>query len=339
PEGDVIFPLRLGTLALYGADPLEGEHVECRITVKELKRSRVLVDAELVGPSGRVWIRITDWEDWRFYWPGRYRDHLRSPNGVLVGTVLELAGASDSQRSGLKAVWLEPPADFGRPVWRDVLEWIDLGPPERAALRAEGGAESRRTQRLWGRVAAKEAVRRLWLDRGEPPVYPADLVIEADERGKPRMRFVAEPQGPALPAISIAHTDGVAVALAALDPEARVGIDVERIEERSVGFEAKAFSASERALLDLLPSPRSAWVARFWCAKEAVAKVTGFGLMGDPANVEIVKAEAHDGSLNVRLGPKLANACPALAGACLKVYSQRRGDYVWAWTIAEGAQP
>ena len=80
------------------------------------------------------------------------------------------------------AVWLAPPADMARPVWRDVLECTQLGPEERAACLALGGPETRRTHRLWGRIAAKEAARRIWRAAGDPARYPADLAVESRRR-------------------------------------------------------------------------------------------------------------------------------------------------------------
>ena len=250
--GDVIFPLRLAELTIFAGDPGEGADAACRIKVLDVQRHRVRVDADIVAPDGRVWMRLTGWEDWRFYWPGRYRDHLRMPDRVQVSEPLPLPAAP----AGVEAVWLEPPSDFGKPVWRDVLEAIDLDPEERIECRALSGPESRATLWLWGRVAAKDAVRRIWDAQGKPPVYPADLWIESDERGRPWVRSRLEPDRTDLPAVSIAHTSGVAVALAALDPCARVGIDVEPIADRSPDFESLAFTAAERGSLDRLEPGR-----------------------------------------------------------------------------------
>jgi phosphopantetheinyl transferase len=290
-------------------------------------------------------MRLTGWEDWRFYWPGRYRDHLRMPDRVQVSEPLPLPGAP----GGVEAVWLEPPSDFGKPVWRDVLEAIDLAPEERVECRALPGPEGRATLRLWGRVAAKDAVRRIWTAQGMPPVYPADLRIEPDAQGRPWVRALPEPGRTDLPAVSIAHTQGVAVALAAADPAALVGIDVEPIADRSPDFEGLAFSAGERACLDRLAAADSAggarshadraeWVARFWCAKEAVAKATGLGLKGGPRAVTVVAAEVATGQVAVALGLELAALCPDLAGHPVRVVTARRGDHVWAWTLGEGIE-
>ena len=83
-DGDVIFPLRMDDLTIHGERPPEGSNVSCRIVIRELERHRVRVDADLVGPDDRIWMTIRGWEDWRFHWPGRYRDGFRQPDFDLV---------------------------------------------------------------------------------------------------------------------------------------------------------------------------------------------------------------------------------------------------------------
>jgi phosphopantetheinyl transferase (holo-ACP synthase) len=333
-DGDVIFPLRMGELAIFGERPGEGLDISCRITIREIERHRVLADADLVRPDGSTWMTIRGWEDWRFHWPGRYRDGFRQPDLTFLGEPLGLPGGNDRA----KAVWLEPPGDMARPVWRDVLEHVQLGPDERAAYLALPGPDPRRTDRLWGRIAAKEAARRLWLDRGQPPVYPADLLIEPDSLGRPVLRSRPGSGHGELPSLSIAHVDGVAVALASLDPSARPGIDVEPIVERSATFEATAFLPGERAILgDREGDDRAEWVARIWCAKEAVAKATGQGFVDGPSGSEVV-LDGFDDSLGVMLRGGLLEACPDLAGKVLRVFTARRGNNVWAWTLGEGME-
>ncbi len=330
-EGDVMFPLRMGNLLLFGDDPPEGADVVCRMAIAAPERHRIRAEAEVLRPDGRVWMRVSGWEDWRFYWPGRYRDHFRQPDRFLVGERLPLVG----EPARACAVWMEPPADMGKPVWRDVLEVDQLGPIERSECRGLAGPEARRTQRLWGRIAAKEAARRLWLDEGGAPVYPTDLVIVPDVHGKPSLRSLAEPRRTDMPAVSIAHTEGVAVALAALEPSTHVGIDVERISARGAGFEALAFSDAELAWLDRAArgSDRGEWVARFWCAKEATGKATGLGLVAGPASVAVVGFDPDRKTVSVAPGRELLDAWPVPSGAPLEVVTAVRGEYAWAWTL------
>jgi hypothetical protein len=127
-KGDVVFPMRMAELSLFDADPGEGADVSCRIRVVDVQRHRVRVEADFVAPDGRVWVRLTGYDGWRFYWPARYRDHFRMPDRVFVGEPLDLGREATEIGPQPRAVWLQPPTDFGKPVWRDVLECLNVGP-------------------------------------------------------------------------------------------------------------------------------------------------------------------------------------------------------------------
>jgi acyl transferase domain-containing protein len=381
-EGDVVFPLSMDELEIFGDRPVEGTDLSCRITVNEIERHRLRVESEIIRPDGSVWMRIRDWEDWRFHWPGRYRDVMRQPRDFLLGEELSLRVPGDLPVAAAKAVWLEPPADMGRPVWRDVLEQIQLAPNERAAVLASVTGERHRAHELWGRIAAKEAARRLWLEAGGPPVYPADLAVMAGPRGRLQLFSLATLADPAA-AVSIAYSEGVAVALAAADPHARIGIDVKTIVAAPHALEA-AMTPGEQCLLSRwIPADRAEWITRFQCAKEAAAKAIGVakapvdnptplspreragvrapaetttstpnslspreraGVRAPtetsaraPLTCEITQVDAASGIMQLTLAPQADQSLEASAVESLYVASQRRGDYVWAWTLLEGA--
>jgi phosphopantetheine--protein transferase-like protein len=140
-----------------------------------------------------------------------------------------------------------------------------------------------------------------------------------------------------MPAISIAHSDGLAVAIAGYCSEGqRLGIDVERLRPRQEAFQEIAFSDDELALLGSLPdSARDEWVTRFWCAKEAAAKALGKGLVGGPRSVAVRKVHAPTGTVEVVLGDGLAQGFPELAGVPLVVYTAREEGWVVASTLCE----
>ena len=80
---------------------------------------------------------IRGWEDWRFHWPGRLSRRISaSPIGRCWVSPWRWHG----KEGRAVAVWLEPPADMGRPVWRDVLEHVQMGADERAEYLANAGA-------------------------------------------------------------------------------------------------------------------------------------------------------------------------------------------------------
>jgi phosphopantetheinyl transferase (holo-ACP synthase) len=231
----------------------------------------------------------------------------------------------------MKAVWLAPPADMGRPVWRDVLEQAQLGPAERAEHLALGGSEHVRSRRLWGRIAAKEAVRRIWRAEGRGPVYPADLAIITDESGRTVLARFDDLSDRMLPSIAIAEADGVALAVAVREPGARPGIAVAPIPHRPDGLAESAFTSGERALLSRWAGPALLeWAARFQCAREAAIAAAGTGSATGPQAGEVVRADESSGAVHVRLD--------ATSAKPLRVATARRGEYAWALTLREGAE-
>lgn len=326
-HGDVIFPLRMEELELFGDRPAVGTDVACRIAIEEVQRHRVRVSAEIVRPDGTVWMRLRDWEDWRFHWPSRYRDVFRQPQDIFVGEEWPL----ETSDSSVRAVWLEPPADMGRPVWRDVLEQTQLGPAERAEHLSMGGSEEIRSRRLWGRIAAKEAARRLWRDEGRAPTYPADLVVVIDDRGRPTLIRLDDPRDRSLPSISIADAEGVAVAIATRDPRGRPGIAVASIPHRPIPEEV-AFTPGERAMLARWSDPaQPEWGMRLHCARQAASEAAGAGFATRSDAAEVVRVDESSGVMLVRIA--------AIEAPLIRVTTGRRGEYAWAWTLGEGVEP
>ena len=240
PRGDVIFPLRLGRLTIFGDDPPEGSDVPCRISDQGRRAapgSRSTPRSSARRPGLDAADRL-----------GRLAVLLAAPvSRRLPPARPHVSSASRwiwPDASDAVAVWLEPPADMGRPVWRDVLEQIQLAPEERAGCLKPTGHDGRRTLRLWGRIAAKEAARRLWLADGGAAGLPGRPRDRARREGTAGASLAtASPSEPTCPPSRSRTPTGVAVALAARDPAARVGIDVEPVVDRAASFEAMAFSA------------------------------------------------------------------------------------------------
>jgi malonyl CoA-acyl carrier protein transacylase len=339
-EGDVVFPLGMDELEIFGPRPREGEEVECQITVLDMRRHRIRVEAQLVRPDGTTWMRIKGWEDWRFHWPGRYRDAFRQPRDYWMGEELMLADPAAGPVTSAKAVWLEPPADMARPIWRDVLEFTQLGTEERARHLARNCGEQQRTQRVWGWIAAKEAARRLWSANGVPPTYPADLAVVDTEPDGLRIKRVDQNDLRSLPSLSIAHADGVAVALAVLAPGALAGIAVEAIVECNQDFETTVLVPAERALLERWSGPtRAEWVARFRCARQAALRAYGKGLPGECA-AHVVDVEERSGVIHVScIAARSHLGVISSGGEPVRVVSSLKNNRAWAWTSAYGTTP
>ncbi|MDR2106369.1 MAG: 4'-phosphopantetheinyl transferase superfamily protein [Coriobacteriales bacterium] len=147
------------------------------------------------------------------------------------------------------------------------------------------GSQERQREHLISRIALKDAVRVCTQKRAgsEEMLYPIEVSISHDERGKPSVygQGRAEKLLEGIE-ISLSHKGRAAVAIAADGP---VGIDMEKIEEKSEGFCELTFTEQERELLAKLPTPEG--ILRFWVAKEACAKKAGTGLEGNPKRFEI----------------------------------------------------
>ncbi|MHB1036719.1 MAG: 4'-phosphopantetheinyl transferase superfamily protein [Pirellulales bacterium] len=346
PSGRVVFPYEIGTVRFFGPTPPAASRMTCRVRLGETYMRQVSHRIDLVGPDGRLWCRLDPAEYWRWYWPARYVDFFRRHDHFLLAepwpagegaadAALRAAMTGDGNGLAPRAccMRLEPPKDLRQSVWEGALARVALSRREWRAYREMAVVEKRRSEWLFGRVAAKDAIRALWLaERGER-LFPADIEIEPDPRGRP----VAKRLGPAgaseLPAVSISHGGGVATALAAFAP--RVGLDVEAIRPQGAGFENVAFSAAERALLDRFGDQRDEGITRFWCAKEAVVKALGHGLADGPQSLAVRDMDLRTGTLRVALGPALTAVYPEFASSDILVRTARDGDIVVAVTFAD----
>ena len=182
------------------------------------------------------------------------------------------------------------------------------------------------------RLTGKEAVRRLLKEHYGLDVWLADIEIYQDDRGKPLVRGGWLNQIESAPALSLTHSNGVAVALAADgSSDLNVGIDIESVHRPGKGFPEMAFAPEER---DLLPSPETpefaVWCLRFWCAKEAVAKALGRGLVNVLRDLKVVEVDRQQGTLGVEVVHKLLRDYPRLAGKPVPVSTAREGELIVA---------
>ncbi len=261
----------------FGPQPASGEPIAATVRIRSTTPRVVYADLELAH-RGRVYARLTGFENRRFA-----TDEITWP----VLCYPELHTIAESEPDG----WVRLVERWTDAASRDMIARRYLG----AAERAEERTRSPRGRRHWlmGRIAAKDAVRRLLWEHGAGPLYPAEIMVVSDERGRPTV--IAPGSLPVH--VSIAHSGDLAVAFADTQP---VGIDVEQIAPRA-GVETLALTNAESALLDRLvheggDAPERARVelfTRFWAAKEAVAKAEGTGLEGRPTAFVITAADAQ----------------------------------------------
>ena len=267
PERTVVFPMRIGQIAFHSPHPAPGTRVECLVRITGVTDTTVVADAQLIV-GGEVWAEFTDWADRRFD---------SNPDTVAVERTPERATLSRPQPGGwvlLREFWSDVAS-------RELIMRNHLGRAERADYAA--APPRGRRQWLLGRIAAKDAVRTWLWDNGSGPLFPAEVGIGNAANGRPFVRGRDDLD------LSLAHTDGLAVAIAR-PAGAGVGIDIEEVLDRPAGAAFIALGDAERALLGTL-APNSLWFTRFWAAKEAVAKSEGTGLDGAPRRYVVTSAQ------------------------------------------------
>ncbi len=116
------------------------------------------------------------------------------------------------------------------------------------------------------------------------------------------------------------------MAVAARDPVARMGIAVTLVSGRAKDLHEPAFTPEDEALLARWSgAERLEWAARIECGKQAAARA----MRSHCPTVNGIDAES--GVLHVCPGPRNADSC--------LVVSALRGEYAWAWALAQGIEP
>jgi acyl transferase domain-containing protein/phosphopantetheinyl transferase len=313
-----VFPFRCKAIQFYGPEPPVGAAVQCVVRTELAEPLQVQSDIDLVDSSGRLFVRLTAWEDRRFHLPERFYRLRTSPKHGMLSRPLKIP-ASDAGVQGAIIDDLPPKLlQAHDAIWQKVLSHLVLSRKEREQFRDLPWPESRRTDWLLGRCAAKDAVRRL--HRRE--AFPADIEIESEDSGAPKIRLVSGET----PVISIAHSAGIAVAIAGHAEGYRaLGCDIERLSTSLGAFADAAFDEQELALVSGLPVEiQREWLVRFWCAKESAIKLTRKPGPGS-LSYKVAAVDFANGQIEV-IDP---------AGDTVTVSTWREGEVVMAITLEE----
>lgn len=314
-----ILPTGVEKIEFYRPTPEVGVVCPVRMEVVEFNHDAKMIKChlEIEDGAGGVWVRVSGWTEWVMKWSKKYADVTRLPDRFLLGDEIQLPDApSDAccvlvrkeDFRGIDADWA------GRIFLHDteLPEYWSLTPSKR------------KRQSLASRSAAKDAARLWWARQHESSLpHPSDFVLRHDSLGRPFF----EPQGhPSLPAVSVAHSEGAAIAVAS---KASMGIDLEPVERATDAILVDFATVAEQSLVAGLVHDSSdpTWPTRLWCAKEAAAKALGTGLQGKPKEFEAFDVDS-EGRLLLRHEP---------SGQRWIVRTARLADWVIAYTVAEEA--
>ena len=275
---------------------------------------------------------VSGWEELTERVPVEYRELILQPATAFLtqGVSPDTYGNPATEVAGAFITDV-PYALFERNEerWIKTLSHVVLGAQEREEFKAMPGSASRRTEWLFGRVAAKEAVRRYLKEFHQARWSDADIQIWRDDFGKPHALgawgdYLAEKLD-----IAIAHTSQFVIALAAAN--ARVGVDVEfALRDLTKEFAEGVFTADE---LDLAANAANAAQAiiRFWCAKEAVSKALGTGIRYSPREMRVSDFQPDSGTVTVRLEGAWLDAFKKFRGRDIEVTTRIVRDHALAF--------
>jgi phosphopantetheine--protein transferase-like protein len=338
-KGFHVFPFRVEAVHIYGRNLCQGEFAKCQVRTAFIDEWQLRSDIDIIGPEGRLLTRLVGWWDRRFDLPDRFYRLRISPQEVLLSTAWPQPIARFPAPEAFRCCLLDELSyDFlgahGK-IWQRVLAHLVLSRQEREIWRSLKGPDRRRTEWLLGRVAAKDAVRLYLKDHYGIALSPADIEIAQDEHGQPQARGKWAEDLEKVPLVSLAHSSGMAIAVAGHDGQCHgIGIDIEHVGRQREGFEGAAFSPAEQHILSSLDAPtKEEWCLRLWCAKEAVAKAVGRGMTGGPLTLEVLDLDILTGCVSVVLTGELAKELPHFAGRRIVAYTARENDFVYASSL------
>jgi phosphopantetheine--protein transferase-like protein len=339
-----VFPYRVGAVRVFGPPPAPGGRITCRVRGEIDGAMRTRCDIDLVDEAGRVRYRLESWEDRQFRLPAGLLALRTAPRDAFVGDAWRpvLAGAPDTDLQGARISGFDTAAlESHHGIWLKMLAGLVLSRRERASWDALAAATpKRRVEWLLGRVAAKEAVRRLVERRTGARLLSADIEILPDGVGRPQVSGAWQARLSVEPAVSLSHSDGVVVAIAAGDRRTLVGVDVEHLSIDADAVAAAAFTPEEREWLATLDDARRReWVVRLWSAKEAAGKALGRGFTDGLSALTLARAETETGAVRLEARRDQAGGPAGRRRAELVTHTAREGDHVSSITLLPAEEP
>lgn len=300
--GAFSFPFRFRRLELRGAPPKEGSRLNCYLRLTGVTPRSHLCDIVATCGDGNVAMEIDGWEEITERVPQEFCAMVLQPATSFVSTPLSRTVLGDPATDVSSAVITDVPYpvfERNEELWLKILSAVVLNARERRELAQMKGSVARRTEWLFGRIAAKEAVRRYLRDFHQARWSYADIMVWPNEEGKPQAIGAWADNLTSRIDIAIAHTAQFVIALAAAN--ARAGVDVESVTRNlSEEFAQGVFIPEELELAAQSANP-SQTLIRFWCAKEAVSKALGTGIRFPPRELTVIDYLPDSGRIVCRL--------------------------------------
>ncbi len=320
-SGALSFPVRVRSIEFF-APLAKGMHLNCYLRNTGVTPKSLITDILVSDGNGQLVLALRGYEEITERVSEEFRQQLLNPAMTFLSQPLprELLGAPDTPiASAMVSDVPYPVFERNEELWLRTLSRVVLSKTELADFAGISGSVNRRTEWLFGRLVAKEAVRRFLHEHYQARWCDADVQVWRDDSGKPhaigRWRdYLTAPLD-----LTIAHTAQFVVAV--VGTNARVGIDVEmRDRDLSEEFTRGVFTDEERNLTLRAANAPSAAI-RFWCAKEAVSKALGTGIRYSPRELIVDTFQAETGEMTVKLTGQWLESFKQFTGRSIHVSS------------------
>jgi acyl transferase domain-containing protein len=260
-RGGNVLPVKVSRIDRYCDNPGPGTIISCRVAIRNLSEQSLRADFDVLLPDGRVWFRVTGWEDWRLYWPQRLFDYAYGRFAEFQFAGLPVA-SSELEAAGIDCMLLPPLAQYERdPLLDESWSFVLFSRRELAHFRAL--APHKQYESLVTATTTKDAARAQVMRKSGRRVFPADVEIESEG-----LRFASN-QGRPEPLselrVSCFYKDGWSVAAAGNQINAVSAINAD------AAVPAAYFTPDEEERLSRLTSPDE-WRRRAVIAKQATGK-------------------------------------------------------------------
>ena len=331
----LVFPYRVKRLHIYCPRPSVDQEVRCQVRIRLMDFNLISSDIDMINAAGGLWMRLEGWEDKRFDLSPAILEFLLSPVTVMPSETWTPPVSSWPDSSGYHCCRLDKLFRGDDNFWKLVFSRLLLNQNELRLFSKMEGSNTDQVQWLMGRLAAKDAVRKILKQRYDMEIGPTDVEIAQDQYGNPvpTGKWADRLESPLR--LSLAHTNGLVAAIAGHSVnDLGIGIDLACLGLRGGEIERIALSPEETGLLKAVAvHDEMEWVARIWCAKNALAKALGRGPLAGSGDLVVKEVDRESGRVHLAMSGAFAKGIPAIDGAISHVQTWRQENIIAASAI------
>ncbi len=174
----MVFPYRLKKLEIYRDRRPDHANITCHARISLKGVQQVSTDLNLVGPDGKLWMRLEAWEDKRFDLPPEAYAFLLSPIRETAGTKWQSSMEKSCGSDRTVCLRIKNLFHGDDEFWIKVFAYLALNKEERNMLQRLNTSVTSQKQWLTERLLAKDTVRTFLKEKIGIEVGPVDVEIK-----------------------------------------------------------------------------------------------------------------------------------------------------------------